>query len=313
MKIQQLLENLWKFVEQEGNEPLKYAVNPSILPFRGSPFGKIKADDIDKKLKSERADVLWFGSNPNSPDSLHRLLWRKPPKRWNDKNSKECEEFEDQYKALKSSREATQDPWHPTNNPKGWDPIQNPKGGWVHYRNGLAGVLDPKWKDNKYPPSLSGVIMANAIPWGSHTLDELLDVLFEFDQELLKKILAFSDQYVAKMIEALNPKLIIVPLSLARNKTLQKINIYKDDNKQKKHRLLLDENAAVGKKEAYEDDKKNDGDKNKRRNFSYFSQQSHGRKWLYVRHPSSLRIPSGAVHNFQDMLTKVFAANLGSE
>jgi len=309
MKIQQLLEDLWEFVEQEKNIRLKYAVNPSILPFRGRPFGETKADDIDKKLKTGRADVLWFGSNPNSPDSLHRLLWGQPPKRWNDKKFKE---FEEQYKALKSSREATQDPWHMTDNPKGWDPIQNPKGGWVHYRNGLAGVLDPKWlllarqqgweKEDEKPRSLSSVVMANAIPWGSHTTDELLDVLFEFDRTLLKRMLDFSDRYVAKMIEALNPKLIIVPLSLARNKTLQN----------QKYPLRLRE-CAKKKHEPYEDAQKNDGDKNKRRNFYYFSHEIHERKCLYVPHPSSLRIASGAVHNFQDMLTKVFAANLGSE
>jgi len=300
--IQQLLENLWAFVEEPKNKRLKYAVNPSILPFRGRPFGKTTTHEIDKKLGSgEQADVLWFGSNPNAPDSFHRLLWGKPPAPWRGKETTPNDTFEKQYTALKSSKEATQ---------KNWDPIQKPRGGWLHYRNGLARALDPTWspqagtqKDGREDPVLNRVVMANAIPWGSHTTDELLDVLLEFDKDLLEQLLLFSNKQVTDMIEALNPKLIIVPFSLAKNKALrQRV----DELCIEEYPLLLDP-ALNPRSRSYTNEDKDDDDKYKTRNFNYFERE----KYLYLPHPSSLRIANGGVNHFQDILKEIFEEKLG--
>lgn len=292
MSIEKLLDNLWCFVEERDNKRLKFAVNPSVVPFRGKPFGKKFAHEIDNELKKgTRAEILWFGSNPNAPDSLHRLLWGKKPMAWREEGHKTekmggNKKFKKQYKKLKNGgqkgRRATDDKW---------DPLESPKGGWVHYQKALAGALGD---------DLTRVVMANAIPWGSHTTDELLEVLFEFDEDLLERMLKFSNQLVKDMIKALDPKLIIVPLSLARNKTLHEVV----KKRKIKYQLLLPENSE-GNSAQYINKAKNTT-----RNFNYSVQKYDNRTYLFVPHPSSLRIASGARQNFQSKLIEIFTAHL---
>jgi hypothetical protein len=93
-----------------------------------------------------------------------------------------------------------------------WNPIQNPKGNWKVYHDLVALVA-----------RLDCVAMANFIPWGSRSTEELLTRLGAANRPLLERMLAFADEINSDIMRALTPRLVIVPFSLGRNRALDKV------------------------------------------------------------------------------------------
>jgi hypothetical protein len=69
-------------------------------------------------------------------------------------------------------------------------------------------------------PARNGVVMANVIPSGSKSTQDLIGRLGERNLPLLKRILEFPDGLNVEIVRALSPRLMVVPLSLARRRRL---------------------------------------------------------------------------------------------
>ena len=67
---------------------------------------------------------------------------------------------------------------------------------------------------------LDCVAIANFIPWGSQNTLDLVAGLGSANKSLLQRALEFADDLNAEIVQALAPKLLIVPLSLGRNNVL---------------------------------------------------------------------------------------------
>ena len=70
---------------------------------------------------------------------------------------------------------------------------------------------------------LERVAMANFIPWGSHNIGSLVEGLSAANRPLLLRALAFAEHLNKEIVQALRPRLIVVPFSLGRNRTLDAI------------------------------------------------------------------------------------------
>jgi len=60
--------------------------------------------------------------------------------------------------------------------------------------------------------------MANFIPWGSQNMETLITQLTEANRPLLIRMLEFADYLNVAIVQALRPRLVLVPFSLARNR-----------------------------------------------------------------------------------------------
>jgi len=180
---------------------LRHGTGEAALAFRGQLFGSHEVHNIDEHLRrGERVDVLWFGSNPNVPESLENILYDGDP--------------DDSYstftRCLKAGRVSPQRDGQPDFNVVGPDARR----GWRHVRDALA-MCDGV--------SLERVIMANAIPWGSSPdLDTLLRALDRLLPDLLKDVLLVSEELISTIVSVLRPRLILVPRSLSESKLLKK-------------------------------------------------------------------------------------------
>jgi hypothetical protein len=192
---------IYDFVHLRRNQRLLLGTGTFSVPFRGTLFNETNSDEISEKLRSQRADVLWMGSNPNAPNSLAAILGK--PGFPSDING-----FERQMASGKYSEHV----WTKNGEIKlGWDPIHNAtQSGWVFYRDVLNSIAD-----------LSKVAMSNFVVWGSSTFDELLSEIARIDPSLLNRLLQFSIDLNQEIILSLRPRLVIVPLSLGRNKILE--------------------------------------------------------------------------------------------
>ncbi|MEQ1759431.1 MAG: hypothetical protein ABL986_14005 [Vicinamibacterales bacterium] len=195
-------QRIWDFVHERANSQLRPATGSYSTLFRGSLFGATTAAGVAAKLAKQRVDVLWLGANPCIPRSLGYIL--NPP------NGKgDLPIFERQMKSGLFSSARWDDQGEPLPD---WSPIERPDGNWRVYRDVLEAI-----------GRLDRVAMANFIPWGSQTTDTLLRKLGATHAPLLKRMLAFADEVNAEIVEALNPKLVVVPFSLGRNRLLNDV------------------------------------------------------------------------------------------
>jgi hypothetical protein len=88
-----------------------------------------------------------------------------------------------------------------------WNPIERPRGNWQVYRDILERIA-----------RLERVAMANVIPWGSRNAEALVKQLSVANRPLLQRALEFADYLNAEIVQALAPKLLIVPFSLGRTR-----------------------------------------------------------------------------------------------
>jgi hypothetical protein len=65
--------------------------------------------------------------------------------------------------------------------------------------------------------------MANIIPWGSKTTEAFFKGLGGANRPLLARALEFADDLNSEIVEILRPRLVVVPLSLARSRSLDAV------------------------------------------------------------------------------------------
>jgi hypothetical protein len=85
-------------------------------------------------------------------------------------------------------------------------------GGWATYRDALKRVIPGS--------STDAVAFANFIPWGSSLTKQFLGPLRAEHPRLLDDVLAFADRLNVAIVQALRPRLLILPRSLADSPVL---------------------------------------------------------------------------------------------
>ena len=188
-----------EFVQRPENRALQPGTADICTPFRGTLFRLNDIRAISERLPGSRVDVLWLGSNPCVPDSLHSIQQGRP-------GFPEHHSLEQHIKAgaFSPSKRLDDGSYQSV-----WDPIEDPKGGWKIYSKAIAMAA---CKDQ--------VAMANFVPWGSKNLPALLDGLTDLGGGLLDRVMAFSDDLNEFIVRALRPKLIIIPRSLGDSDAL---------------------------------------------------------------------------------------------
>jgi hypothetical protein len=191
---------IWDFVHERPNLSLRAGTGYYSTPFRGGLFGKVKAVDVAKKLSNRGVDVLWLGTNPCVPSSLDKII-NTPA------DDGDFPSFERQIESgfFGSSR------WEVNGEPKAdFNPLEKPKAGWKVYRD-LFQRLGLK---------LHSVAMANFIPWGSRDTRALVEQLGRANGPLLRRAVEFADDLNVEIVQALAPKLVVVPFSLGLSDAL---------------------------------------------------------------------------------------------
>ena len=187
---------IYDFVHRSANRKLLPGTGYYSTPFRGGLFGETESDAVTKQLSRSGVDVLWLGTNPCVARSLENII--HPPAGRGDFPT-----FEHQMESglfgscLWDSR---------GNCSPDWNPIERPAGNWHVYRDMLSKIA-----------RLERVAMSNFLPWGSKNADVMVKRLCATNRPLLDRMLEFADDLNAEIVEALAPKLLIVPFSLGRN------------------------------------------------------------------------------------------------
>jgi len=184
------------FVRSPANRRLMPGTGSYSALFRGSLFGLHDSAAIAERLKICEVDVLWLGSNPHVSRSLEYILHGPD-------GPGDFPDFERQRQSGRFGSWRWDGDEYPSPD---FSPLERPKGNWRVYRDVLERIA-----------RLDSVAMANFIPWGSNTIKEMVDGLTKLSQPLLQRMLAFADEINAEIVQALSPKMIIVPLSLGQN------------------------------------------------------------------------------------------------
>jgi hypothetical protein len=134
-----------------------------------------------------------MGSNPNVPESIANI----------ELSPYGASDF-DAFERQRNSGFFSERKWdsHGNSLPE-WNPIRTPKGGWAIYSQAFARVVD-----------LDAVTMANYLPWGASTLRSLNEKLHALDPGLASRALEFARNLNEEVVAALQPRLVVVPLSL---------------------------------------------------------------------------------------------------
>jgi hypothetical protein len=188
---------IWNFVRRDANKNLLPATGSYSTPFRGGLFGETASDAVAEQLSHRRVDVLWLGTNPCVSRSLEHII--HPPRGRGDFPT-----FENQMKSgLFGS-------WlwdRHGNRSADWNPIERPAGNWHVYRDMLSKIA-----------RLERVAMSNFLPWGSKNANTMVETLCGAHRPLLERMFEFADELNIEIVQALAPKLLVVPFSLGRNR-----------------------------------------------------------------------------------------------
>lgn len=187
---------IWDFVHRDANRNLRSGTGYYSTPFRGRLFGETESDAVAKQLSSHSVDVLWLGTNPCVPRSLENII--RPPKGRGDFPTFEYQMESGLFGSWLWDTRGNRSP--------DWNPIERPSGSWHVYRDMLSKIA-----------RLDRVAMSNFIPWGSKTGDAMVEGLCGENRPLLDRMFEFADDLNAEIVQALKPKLIVVPFSLGRN------------------------------------------------------------------------------------------------
>jgi hypothetical protein len=195
-------QRIWDFVQQRTNTSLRPGTGYYSAPFRGQLFGEDRAAAIANQLRTRRVDVLWLGANPCVPGSLNYII--RPPKGRGDLPGFEMQMKSGLFGSCRWDSEG--------NAATDFNPIAAPERSWHVYQRLVERIARPQW-----------VAMANVIPWGSKNTEQLVGKLGAANLPLLKRLLEFADDLNIDIVRALSPRLMVVPLSLARNPRLDDV------------------------------------------------------------------------------------------
>lgn len=215
----------------------------SALP-RGPLFGSDRATDVAKKLRERRVKVLFVGANPgNGLPSSGRHLGSLSD-----------------YIKSGSYGEAY---WNAHGDAvAGWNPFSDP-GNW-------------KWSYGRLLKQIEAIddsTMINFIPWRSGKLPEFVGRLTTGGHRMLDLVFSFCDGIHRQVVEAMNPELIVVTHSIAKDFGLSEPPVFAESRARNIQRWRV----KVGSENAI----------NYRMGELLYGDRTH--KVLYVPHPSSLR------------------------
>ncbi len=188
---------IWAFVHERANRHLMPGTGSYSALFRGSLFGQAESAAVGKRLTTRGLDVLWLGTNPCMPRSLEYII--NPPKGKGDLPAFERQMKSGLFGSWRWDDDGQRSP--------DWNPIESPTGNWEVYRDVLATIA-----------RLDCVAMANFIPWGSQNAEVLIRRLGAANRSLLERAFEFADDLNVEIVQALAPKLVVVPFSLGRNR-----------------------------------------------------------------------------------------------
>ena len=260
------------FVHRNANRKLLPGTGYYSTPFRGGLFGETESDAVAKQLSRSDVDVLWLGTNPCVARSLENII--HPPTGRGDFPT-----FERQMESglfgscLWDSR---------GNRSPDWNPIERPAGNWHVYRDTLSKIA-----------RLDRVAMSNFLPWGSKNAEVMVKTLCATNRPLLDRMLEFADDLNAEIVEALAPKLLVVPFSLGRNSPFDFVRRVGPTLAQaldsRKHEIALPQGAFT----------------------FYTGHCRRGRltvRTVFLRHPSSLRLGGEEKKRIVDGVARVLDA-----
>lgn len=192
--FQSLDRQIFDFVEAPENRRLRAGTGSYSTHFRGMLFGQKASVAVAAKIQAQRVDVLWLGANPSVPTSLERIL---------DPHADDAHfnTFLAQMKSGMFSQHAVE----PNADFIPWNPIQNPTKNWVIYNRILS---------NPAVADIDAVAMANIFPWGSKEMVDLAAGIRGLDRSLWHRVTEFANHINIQIVEALRPKLLIVPRSV---------------------------------------------------------------------------------------------------
>lgn len=188
---------IWAFVHERANQHLMPGTGSYSALFRGSLFGQAESAAVAEQLTTRGLDVLWLGTNPCVPRSLENII--NPPKGKGDFPAFERQMNSGLFGSWRWSDDGQRS--------LDWNPIESPTPSWEVYRDVLAEIA-----------RLDCVAMANFIPWGSQDAEALTKNLGAVNRPLLERAFEFADDLNAEIVQALAPKLMVVPFSLGRNR-----------------------------------------------------------------------------------------------
>lgn len=191
------------FVLSGENRLLEAGTGSYSTPFRGTLFGENQSDAITAALKTRKAEVLWLGTNPNVSQSLAQIVASPQAK----------SDFADFLKQSESGFYSSRR-WTGESSSSDWDPIGDPKGNWSVFNTVLASVA-----------RIDAVAMANYVPWGSSDFPAFVTTLSRLSPNLCHRILAFSDEILTAIVHELQPRLLVLPLGLARNALIRDLGL----------------------------------------------------------------------------------------
>ncbi len=196
-----LNDSIAEFVNRPENRRLRPGTGHYSALFRGSLFGLDYAADVARELTVRRVDVLWLGMNPNLPRSLAHIV-----------GSIDTPGDYPMFERQRASGFYAARRWSDHRPLPDWNPLQKPRGGWGIYRELFSVVA-----------SLEAVTMANFLPWGSANARSFMEELGHADLGLLWRAVDFADELNAQAVEALSPRLLVVPFSLGKNSRLDRV------------------------------------------------------------------------------------------
>lgn len=194
--------SIYDFVNLPENRRLRLGTGNYSTPFRGTLFKETESAKISDLLRQKSVDILWMGSNPNVEESLEAILGKK--------------DGDDEMKSFIRQRDCgmySQQDWVGDHSAPAWSPFHSLDGSRKKARRGwqIGRRIAEEIGD------IDSVSMANFMAWGSKKFSEYEAL---GDSLLLHRILDFSAQLHAEIVNALKPKLIVIPFSLGRNKAI---------------------------------------------------------------------------------------------
>jgi len=258
-------QQIFDFVHERANRSLIPGTGSYSTPFRGRLFGLSKSLDVAKKLDTRGVDVLWLGANPCVPESLENIV---NPQR----SEGHFPDFVRQVASGLFSSRRWDDQGHPST---GWNPIDQPRGGWIVYRDILEAIGFRRDR----------MTMANFVPWGSQDTKAFVSKLGGANPKLLKRALVFADELNSEIVNAIKPKLLLVPLSFGRERAIDNVyltGVAMKATDPRPHKIEIDQTPSFNFYTG----------KCSRRSFSVST--------VYVPHPSSLRLNIDAKSRVMD-------------
>lgn len=187
----------------EARPRLKPGTGCYSTPFRGTLFGLERARDVEAQLASRGVQLLLLGSNPNIRRSLDMIA----------AGYQRLGDWDTFLAQQESGLFGEMDPDAPSAPRTGWSPLGAKAGS--HWRFFKQAIIDAGVAED-------AVAVQNVVPWGSASINDLLEGL-SADQPLLQDMLRFSSELLMTTIRALRPQVILAPLSLCRNDGVEQL------------------------------------------------------------------------------------------